>query len=147
MMSKLTGLKLVAAKKQSQLSPVMQRRNKMVKRVAEQIALAQAKADGRELVATRQRVVRDASTGETKTVQVPKRQKAWWWATDSGKVCLTLRYGAKVIELAKGKNAIELDAESQVLATLQLVKDAVMAGELDGQLEVIGNSVRKTLLA
>jgi len=48
-----------------------------------------------------------------------------------GKVNLTVRYGSKAIEFEKGKNAIELDSEEQVAATLLKVKDAVKAGEFD----------------
>lgn len=141
-MNKLAGLKLIAAKKQIHLSPVVQRRNKVVKRIAEQIELAQAKAEGRELHSTRLRRMRDASTGETKTVQVQKRHKAWWWVTDIGKVCLTLRYGAKVIEIAKGKNAIELESVADLLPTLQLLSEAVQAGELDTQLDAVSSATR-----
>ena len=46
-MTALANLKLVAAKKPAQLSPVVQRRSKVAKRIAEQIALAQAKQDGK----------------------------------------------------------------------------------------------------
>lgn len=46
-MNALQNLKLVAAKRTTQISPVMQRRQKVAKRVLEQIALAKAQQDGK----------------------------------------------------------------------------------------------------
>ena len=36
-----------------------------------------------------------------------KRVKEWFWISESGKIMLSVRYGSKTLELAKGKNAIE----------------------------------------
>ena len=44
------------------------------------------------------------------------------------------------MEFAKGKNAIELSTGDELLATLSLLKDAVIAGELD---EAITNASDK----
>ena len=52
-----------------------------------------------------------------------------------GTVQLTIRYGSKALELAKGKSAIECAATAEVGPTLQKVKDAVLSGELDSLLE------------
>jgi len=56
-MSALANLKLVAAKRSVQLSPVVQRRNKVAKRIWEQIQLATAKQDGKSYAPTKQRTV------------------------------------------------------------------------------------------
>lgn len=133
-MSALANLKLVAAKRAVQLSPVMQRRTKMSSRIAEQIEMAQAKLDGKSYSATQHRTVKDAETGTRKTVQVPKRVKEWWFTTDSGKLCVSLRYGAKVIEISKGKTAVELPSEKELVETLEILRSAVENGELDTQI-------------
>ena len=144
-MSALSSLKLVTAKKSSQLSPTVLRRNKMAKRIAEQMDLCQAQITGQPLLSTRLKTVRDDETGETKTVQVPKRVKAWWWFGDNGKVCLSIRYGAKPLSLnSKGANAIELDSRDDLLNTLKLIKDAVLAGELDTQIEAVSGAVKSS---
>jgi hypothetical protein len=39
---------------------------------------------------------------------VVSRPRAWFWTADDGKVYISLRYGARVIEIAKGKSAIEV---------------------------------------
>ena len=141
-MTALANLKLVSAKRPVQLSPVVQRRNKVAKRIYEQIELAKAKQDGTLYSPTRQRRLKDAETGESKTVEMPKRLKEWWFATDSGKLCVSLRYGAKVIEIAKGKTAVELASEKELVATLEILKQAVESGELDAQLEAVAGAVK-----
>ena len=62
-MTALANLKLIAAKRPVQLSPVVERRNKVAKRIAEQIALATAKQDGKSYAPTKQRKVTDVATG------------------------------------------------------------------------------------
>ena len=135
-------LKLIAAKRPVQLSPVVQRRNKVAKRIAEQIALATAKQDGKSYAPTKQRKVTDAATGESKTIAVPKRIKEWWFVTDTGKLCVQLRYGAKIVEFAKGKSAVELATADQLVPTLETLKAAVEGGELDAQLEAVSGAVK-----
>ena len=141
-MSALANLKLVAAKRPVQLSPVVQRRNKVAKRIYEQIELAKAKQDGKVYSPTRLRTIKDEETGLNKTVQVPKRLKEWWFTADSGKLCVSLRYGAKVIEIAKGKTAVELASETELVATLEVLKQAVESGELDGPIEAVSGAVK-----
>ena len=135
-MSALANLKLIAAKRPVQLSPVIARRNKVAKRIAEQIALAQAKIEGKGYAPTKQRRVTDEATGESKIITVAKRIKEWWFVTDTGKLCVQLRYGAKIVTLgAKGVSAVELANAADLVSTLETLKAAVEGGELDTQLE------------
>ena len=46
-----------------------------------------------------------------------------------------MRYGSKPLEFAKGKNAIELDSESEVADVLAKVREAAELGELDTLIE------------
>ena len=141
-MTALANLKLVNAKRPARLSPVVQRRNNVAKRIYEQIELAKSKLEGKAFSATRQRTIKDAETGLNKTVSVPKRVKEWWFTSDSGKLCLSLRYGAKVVEIAKGKTAVELPSEKELVATLEILKQAVESGELDAQIEAVADAVK-----
>ena len=141
-MTVLANLKLVNAKRPVQLSPVLQRRNKVAKRISEQIELVKARQEGKTFSPTRQRTVKDAETGQNMTVSVPKRVKEWWFFSDSGKLCLSLRYGAKVVEIAKGKTAVELTGEKELVATLEILKQAVESGELDTQIEGASGAVK-----
>lgn len=141
-MSALANLKLVAAKRAVQQSPVMQRRNKVSMRISEQIALAQSKLDGKLYAPTKQRKVKNEETGEVKLVEVTKRVKEWWFTADSGKLCVSLRYGAKIVEIAKGKTAVELASDKDLVATLEVLRQAVNAGEIDAQIEAVAGAVK-----
>jgi hypothetical protein len=141
-MSALSNLKLVAAKKAAQLSPVVARRQKVARRLAEQIMLATAKQDGKTYAPTKPRTVKDAETGESKSIAVPKRIKEWWFVTTDNKLCVSLRYGAKIVEIAKGKTAVELASADQLVPTLETLKTAVEEGSLDAQLEAVSAKVK-----
>jgi hypothetical protein len=54
-----------------------------------------------------------------------------------------VRYGSKPLELAKGKNAIELNQASEIVPTLELIKNAVVAGELDEAIAAASNKLRE----
>ena len=81
--------------------------------------------------------------GITRSVEMDKRVRQWWFVSDNGKVCLNIRYGAKVIELAKGKTAIEVANADELIRTLELVKSAVEGGELDTQIESVSGALRE----
>lgn len=141
-MSALTSLKLVAAKRPQQATPTVQRRNKLSKQLWEQIELAKCTAECRVYAPTRLRTVKDKYTGERKTVEAVKRVKQWWFVADSGRVCLQVRYGTRVIELAKGKNSIDVGTAAELVGVLETVKRGVEAGELDTQIEAASAAVR-----
>lgn len=132
-MSALNGLKLVTAKPQRVTNPVLLRRAKVVAKLDEQIELARAQAAGTSYTPTRVKRRKDGE-GNVTTVEVPRRVRAWWWAVDGGKVCVAVRYGARLLELAKGKTAVEV-APSAVTDTLAVLRSAVAAGELDAQIQ------------
>jgi hypothetical protein len=138
-MATLASLKLVAAKKPSQQSPAAHRRNKLSSKILEQIQLARAHSTGQSYAPTKTKMATNAD-GERVAVTVPKRIKPWWFTDTNGKVCVAIRYGSKVIELAKGKSAIEVASPDALIEALETVNSAVLAGELDAQLE--GASVK-----
>lgn len=142
-MNQLTTLKLVVAKKPTQLPLIVQRRNKVVDRLAEQVLLAKAQQDGTMFAPLTKRTVKDVETGERKTVSVPKRVKQWWFVAENGKVCVSLRYGAKTIALGgKGQTAVELANADQLVPTLETLKSAVEGGELDTSIEAVAGSAK-----
>jgi hypothetical protein len=142
-MSLLNALKLTAAQKPTHLHPVQQRRNKMAKRLWEQIELAKAQQAGTTFMPTKLRLVKDAETGVRKSVEAQKRVKAWWFTGENGKLVLSLRYGSRVLELAKGKAAVEVAASKDLVPTLETLKAAVLAGELDAQIESAAGKLRE----
>ena len=130
-MTVFSKLKLVASKKERNFSPVVTRRNKLAGKIDEQLLFATAQRDGQIYAPKRLKNVIDKATGERKTVEATKRIKEWYWTNSTGKIHLSVRYGSKTLELAKGKNAIELNSGDELLATLVTLKEAVIAGELD----------------
>ncbi len=140
-MSTLSTLKLTTTQKPTQVSGVQQRRNKLAKRVWEQIELAKAQQAGTQFIATKFRTVKD-SDGLRKTVETNKRVKVWWFTADNGKLALCVRYGSKVLELAKGKYAIEVGVEKDLINVLEVVKTAVLNGELDTAIDNAANKLR-----
>ena len=138
----LTTLKLTAAKKPSQISAVVQRRNKLVKRLCEQIELVKAEQSGTTYTATKLRTIADAETGIRKQVSVAKRIKSWTFIADNGKLCVNVRYGARVLELAKGKTAIEVASAKELVPTFDAICAAVNAGELDAAIDAASNQLR-----
>lgn len=140
-MATLDNLKFIKAVKPQHLSPVLQRRKKLIKRLWEQIELAKAENAGNTFTIKRFKSIRDLD-GNRKSVEIEQRVKPWWFINDTGKLCLNIRYGAKVIELAKDKTAIEVASKDALVATLELMKSAVDAGELDQQIEAVSLNVK-----
>ena len=140
-MSALTSLKLTASKKPSSVPPILHRRNKLSTKVWEQIQLAKAHKEGDTFTVKKFKTVKDAD-GSSKSIELQKRVRPWWFVASDGKVCVNVRYGAKLIELAKGKTAVEVANAEDLIKTLELIKAAVEAGELDTQIEAASGAVR-----
>lgn len=141
-MSTLNTLKLTNAKRPQAMPAVLVRRHKLMKKLHEQQMLAEAVASGKTYAATRLKNVTDIETGLTKTVEVPRRVRAWWWTADDGKVCMNVKYGSSCLQIAKGKFAIEADSIEGVIEALQTLKRATEAGELDSQIEAVAGEVK-----
>ena len=140
-MSTLDGLKLSTAKKPAHIPTVVFRRNKLSNKLWEQIQLAKSQIDGTTFAVKKFRTVKDKETGLRKQVEMPKRIREWWFRNDAGKVCVSVKYGTKVIELAKGKPSIQVDSGDDLVKALETVKIAVEAGDLDSQIELASSSL------
>jgi hypothetical protein len=140
-MSVIAKLKLVASKRERNLSPIIVRRNKLAAKIEEQLQLATAQKEGRLYAPKRIKNVTNAE-GERVAVETTKRIKEWYWTTPANKINLCVRYGSKTLELSKGKNAIELSSGEELLSTLSILKDAVIAGELDDAITNASDKLR-----
>jgi len=141
-MSVLSNLKLVDVKKPRNMPAIVVRRNKLSSRLWEQIQLAKSQLEGTQFVVTKFRSVKDRETGLVKQVEVPKRIKPWWFQSDEGKVCFSVRYGSWIIDLAKGKPSVEVESGEELVKALTTIKIAVEAGELDTQIEIASAKLR-----
>ncbi len=141
--STLNGLKLSTAKKPTHIPQIVFRRNKLSNKLWEQIQLAKSQIDGTSFVVKKFRSVIDKETGLRKQVEVPKRLREWWFMNEQGKMCVSIRYGTQMIELAKGKYSIEVESAQALIKALETVKQAVESGELDNQITNASINVRR----
>ena len=140
-MSFIAKLKLVASKRERNLSPVMLRRQKLASKIEEQLQLAQSLKNGTLFAPKRLKTITNEA-GERVVVETTKRVKEWFWTTPNNKINLSVRYGSKTLELAKGKNAIELGTQDELIETLALLQQVVIGGELDEQMAAASVSLR-----
>ena len=142
-MTVISELKLVADKKPRNMPVIVVRRHKLAAKLWEQIQLAKSQIEGTPFVIHKFRSVRDPESGVKKQVEVPKRIKPWWFQSEAGKVCIAIRYGSYTLELAKGKPSIEVASAADLIKTLEVIKTAVEAGELDAQIELASKNLRQ----
>lgn len=138
----LQSLKVTAAKKTVSNNPQLHRRMKLARKLWEQIQLAKSLAEGTQFTMTRFRSVTDPD-GSRRSVEIPHRVRAWWWTTETNKLAFNIRYGARKLEISKGKSAVEIATAAELVPTLELIKQAVEAGELDAQIEAAAAKLRE----
>jgi hypothetical protein len=92
-MTQLKSLTFAALPRLTAADPVIQRRNKLIVRLQQQIALVQDP----QFTLTRQKWITDEA-GVKQLRSLPKKVRAWWRTDTTGAVVLTVRYGAKPIE-------------------------------------------------
>lgn len=112
-------------------TPEARVRGKMLDAIETQIEAATAKANGEVYIRRVKRWVDDPGSGERVFKEVPVRFRPWWWTDESGKVMVEVRYGNKRLEIKPKKSAIEVGDASNLVPTLELLKEAVVSGELD----------------
>jgi hypothetical protein len=142
-MSALNSMKVVSAKRPNQIPEIQVRRNKLSNRLWSQIQLATALQKNENYTEKRFRTVRDKHTGETRSVELNKRVRQMWFVGENGKVCLQVKYGSRVLDFGRGKNAIEVNSAEELITALNTLKTAVEAGELDSQLNLAADAVKE----
>ena len=132
-MSILGKLQITALKQRSKQSPAEHRRSNLIQKLTEQMELAKAQAEGKPFVVVKSGWARDEA-GNKQRIQKEKTVRPWWW-NDGPSLSLVIRYGARPLELSKGKRAITVANLASIPSTLSTVIDAVKAGELDAAIE------------
>ena len=141
-MSILHTLKLVSANQAPRLNGVQRQRNKLAAKLDEQIALSSAKLSGTTYAPTQLKAVKNPATGQKVMVEAYKRIRPWFWISSTGGYCFNVKYGSRCIELSKGKNAVEVADLNTLVEALTTVKSAVLAGELDAEIEKASGALR-----
>lgn len=140
-LDRLNSLTLTDAKRPKNQSPIVQRRNKLISKLWEQVELAKAKHSGKDFVIKRYKNMKDLE-GNIKSIEKPKRIKPWWFTSSAGSLCVNVFYGSKLLELAHGKTAIEADDLSKVIEVLELIKREVELGTFDAAIEAASVHLR-----
>ena len=125
-MELLKTLKLTQYMRNTANTSILQRRIKLVAGISEQILLAENPNDKQVSVHT----VADDSGG-VREVEVSKRVLRWQRVGAEGTVELTVRYGSRILELAKGIDAVELASTDELVPVLEQFKTAAERGEMD----------------
>ena len=122
-------LNFVALPKNFRNDPVMKRREKMLSQLEQQRNLAQDPS----YTIVQQRWVKDEN-GIKQPVERHKQIKRWWLRNGMGDCLLIIRYGSRVLELQKGKAAIDTGGEANLVAVIEEIMRMTKEGELDGLL-------------
>ena len=131
-MSILKTLKLSdQTKTKSIAAPEVRRRAKLLTHIERQIKAAEAAIKGEYYAFTAFRYVTDPQTGERTRKGVSVKVRRWWWKDIAGKYFLCIKYGSKKLEFAKGKFAIEVGEQKNLIPIFEQMAEAVKAGELD----------------
>jgi len=125
-MELLKTLKLRRYQRNTTRNPILQRRIKLAAGISEQIQLA----ENPNYKSYSVRTVAD-DNGGVRAVEVSKRVLRWWRVGADGTVELTVRYGSRVLELAKGMDAVELASADELVPVLEQFKAAAERGEMD----------------
>ena len=142
-MSLLASFKLVTSKRSPTASPIVLRRNKLISKIHQQLELCEAQRAGQQYAPKVTKTFTNKQTGEKYTAEVTKRVKEWFYVDGDGKLNLTIKYGAKTLNLnGKGANAIELKDGDGLIAALTGLKTAVANGELDAAIAQASNETR-----
>ncbi len=122
-------LNFVSLPKNFRNDPVMKRREKMLSQLEQQRNLAMDAS----YTIVQQRWVRDEN-GVKQPVERHKQIKRWWLRNGMGDCLLIIRYGSRVLELQKGKAAIDTGGEANHVSVIEEIMRMTKEGELNGLL-------------
>ena len=134
-MKHLSKLKLVAAQQRRVLGKLEQRREKLIGKLEEQLALAEALLSGDQYQPLR-KVWKTNTEGERVRIERPKRVRSWYWLNAAG-CFFSVYYGSKLIKLDGEMTAISMGDCSELPDVIRAVIEAVRAGELDEAIEAV----------
>ena len=112
------SLTLVPTKKPSMRNPVVERREKMLRKLNRQIELVHLERKGEKI------------------------SRPWFWTDEQGHIYVHIKYGKYVLELGKGKFSIQCSSMDEVISSLETVIGEVKKGSLDQMLTDVSKDIR-----
>lgn len=113
------------------ISPEARLQGKMREALDLQMESAKAMLNGETHIRRAMRWVADSENGERVRTEVPVRSRAWFWKDERGNYMLEVRYDNRRLELKPKKSTVEVGEAGNLMPTLETLRDAVNAGELD----------------
>ena len=143
-MSILSSLTLSdTAKRAVSADPVTNLRNKMLAALDHQIAAFNADQQNQPYFTyTEKWQLVDEATGRKERVKVQHPIRKMWFSDAGGRILLELRFANKAVQVG-GKSSVVVGTLDKLVPTLQTVKKAVAAGELDAVLQGVVESRKK----
>ena len=121
-------------------NPTILRRQRMLASLSEQLAAAKAELAGDHYSRSVIKTVKNAA-GESERKAVTKRFRPMWWKSGDS-VMLSLTYALRPVKIGSG-NSIVVGEIGNLVPTLETVKRAVEAGELDEAMKEIADGRKR----
>ena len=142
-MTILATLTLSDANRSWRLTDEERRREKLVAKLTEQLALVRAQLAGEEFAIRVTKLKRDEHGGSQPVVS-HRRVRPWYWRAGDGQWLINVRYGAKILDLGGGRAAIVAGEQAALVGVIEALIAATHGGELDGAMSaVLGARVMK----
>jgi hypothetical protein len=141
--SLLSSLKVTSRPEKTSENPLLKRREKLLSKLDQQLAMANALINDDTYTAYREKWQKNTETGQQEKIRIPKNVAKWFYKR-SNQYFFEVRYANKALELSKGNHAIEVGELTNLTKTISTVIDAVVAGELDTLLENVTTNLSKT---
>lgn len=142
-MSKLlSSLKLSARPEKTSDNPTLKKREKLLTKLNQQLAMAQSHVAGETYTVFKEKWQKNAETGVQERIQIPKKVSPWYYLRNN-QYFFEVRYGNKPLELSKGNHAIEVGEQENLVPTIETVIEAVVAGEVDSLLDNVTSHLSK----
>ena len=140
--SLLSSLKVTARPEKTSDNPVLKRREKLLTKLDQQLAMADAHIAGETYTAYREKWQKNPETGQQEKMRIPKNVAKWFYKRNN-QYFFEVRYANKALELSKNNHAIEVGEQGNLTTVIRTVIDAVVAGELDSLLEKVSTNLSK----
>jgi murein DD-endopeptidase MepM/ murein hydrolase activator NlpD len=138
----LSSLKLSTRPEKISENPTLKKREKLLTKLDQQLAMANALVNDEVYTAYRDKWQKNTETGQQEKIQIPKKISPWFYKRNN-QYFFEVRYGNKPLELSKGNHAIEVGEQENLAKTIGTVIEAVVAGEVDSLLDKVTSHLSK----
>ncbi|MFD2165181.1 DUF6641 family protein [Thalassotalea euphylliae] len=141
-MSILKSLNLSARPEKTSENPILKRREKLLAKLDQQLAMAEAHVAGETFTAYREKWQKNPETGQQEKVRIPKNVAKWFFKRNN-QYFFEVRYANRALELSRNNHVIEVGEQGNLTTVIRTVIDATVAGELDPLLEKVSTNLSK----